>query len=114
MGKILYSQCASTMKKISLELGGNAPFIVFESADIDLAVQGCMDSKFRNAGQACIATNRVLVHEKVHDEFLAKLTRAVETQIILGDGMDERVTQVISDGLKWSQVPQKTVFYRVH
>lgn len=94
MGKVLYNQCASTVKKVSLELGGNAPFIVFESADLDLAVRGCMDSKFRNAGQACIATNRVLVHERVYEEFVTRLRRAVETQIVLGDGMDERVTQV--------------------
>ena len=61
LGKILYRQCASTVKKVSLELGGNAPFIVFESADLDLAVAGCLASKFRNQGQTCVTTNRVLI-----------------------------------------------------
>ena len=60
-GKILYEQCASTVKKLSLELGGNAPFIVFNSADLNLAVEGCMASKFRNTGQTCVTTNRILV-----------------------------------------------------
>ena len=60
-GKILYEQCASTVKKLSLELGGNAPFIVFNSADLKLAVEGCMASKFRNTGQTCVTTNRILV-----------------------------------------------------
>ena len=60
-GKILYEQCASTVKKVSLELGGNAPFIVFDSADIDLAVTGCMASKFRNTGQICVTSNRIFV-----------------------------------------------------
>ena len=60
-GKILYEQCASTVKKLSLELGGNAPFIVFNSADLNLAVEGCMASKFRNTGQTCVTTNRIFV-----------------------------------------------------
>ena len=60
-GKILYEQCASTVKKLSLELGGNAPFIVFNSADLSLAVEGCMASKFRNTGQTCVTTNRIFV-----------------------------------------------------
>ena len=61
LGKLLYEQCASTVKKVSLELGGNAPFIVFDSADIDLAVNGCMASKFRNTGQTCVTSNRIFV-----------------------------------------------------
>lgn len=60
-GKILYEQCATTVKKLSLELGGNAPFIVFNSADIDMAVDGCMASKFRNTGQTCVTTNRMFI-----------------------------------------------------
>jgi len=74
VGKILYGQCAGTVKRLGLELGGNASFIVFQSADLDLAVSGCMASKFRNAGQTCVSTNRVLVQESVADTFLEKLT----------------------------------------
>jgi succinate-semialdehyde dehydrogenase/glutarate-semialdehyde dehydrogenase len=72
VGKLLYRQCASTVKKVSLELGGNAPFIVFESADLDLAVAGCLASKFRNMGQTCVTTNRVLVQDTVYDEFVSR------------------------------------------
>ena len=64
LGKQLYEQCASTVKKLSLELGGNAPFIVFNSADVNLAVEGCMASKFRNTGQTCVTTNRIFVQVK--------------------------------------------------
>ncbi|CAM4338808.1 NAD-dependent succinate-semialdehyde dehydrogenase [Acinetobacter pragensis] len=77
VGKLLMEQCSSTMKKVSMELGGNAPFIVFEDADLDKAVQGAIASKFRNSGQTCVCTNRVLVHESVHDAFLEKLTAEV-------------------------------------
>ena len=73
VGKLLMEQCSSTMKKVSMELGGNAPFIVFEDADLDKAVQGAIASKFRNSGQTCVCTNRVLVHESIHDAFLEKL-----------------------------------------
>jgi len=93
VGKILYQQSASTVKRLGLELGGNAPFIVFPTADLTTAVAGCMASKFRNAGQTCVSTNRVLVHESVHDEFVTKLKAAVETQQVLGDGMTAGVTQ---------------------
>jgi len=93
VGKILYRQCAGTVKRLALELGGNAPFIVFESADLDLAVQGCFASKFRNAGQTCVSTNRVLVQESVHDEFIAKLQAMMEKTIALGDGFDNGVNQ---------------------
>lgn len=92
VGKILYRQGASTIKRMGLELGGNAAFIVFESADLGLAVQGCMASKFRNAGQTCVSTNRVLVQESVHDAFVAKLKAAME-KLVLGDGFQEGVTQ---------------------
>jgi len=93
VGKILYQQSASTVKRLGLELGGNAAFIVFDSADLDLAVSGCMASKFRNAGQTCIATNRVLVQESIHDVFVDKLKNAIEQQLVLGDGFTEGVSQ---------------------
>ena len=72
IGKLLMAQCASTVKKVSLELGGNAPFIVFDDADIDSAVEGAMASKFRNTGQTCVCANRLLVQEGVYDQFAAK------------------------------------------
>jgi len=93
VGKTLYRQCAGTVKKISLELGGNAPFIVFDSADVDQAVAGCMASKFRNAGQTCVSTNRILVQAGIYDKFMAALEKAVKTQIVVGDGQKEEVTQ---------------------
>ena len=86
IGHILMAQSASTLKKLSLELGGNAPFIVFEDADIDKAVKGAIVSKFRNAGQTCVCVNRILVHEKVYDEFSVKLTNAVAA-LKVGNGM---------------------------
>lgn len=78
VGKILMSQCAATVKKISLELGGNAPFIVFDDADIDAAVQGALLSKFRNAGQTCVCANRILVQDGIYDAFAEKFTAAVK------------------------------------
>ena len=78
VGKILIRQCASTVKKVSMELGGNAPFIVFDDADIDSAVQGAIISKYRNAGQTCVCANRVYVQEGVYDEFVEKFTAAVQ------------------------------------
>ena len=77
VGKILIRQCASTVKKVSMELGGNAPFIVFDDADVDSAVQGAVISKYRNAGQTCVCANRVYVQEGVYDEFVEKFTAAV-------------------------------------
>ena len=74
-------------------MGGNAPFIVFDSADIDLAVTGCMAAKFRNAGQTCVSTNRLFVQSGVYDEFMAKLEKAMEEQISIGDGVTAGVTQ---------------------
>src|SRR5882762_2411592 len=78
VGKKLMVQCAGTVKKISLELGGNAPFIVFDDADLDAAVQGAIASKYRNTGQTCVCTNRLLVHDTVYDVFAAKLAVAVK------------------------------------
>ncbi len=91
VGKLLMRQCAGTVKKVSLELGGNAPFIVFDDADLDAAVAGVMASKFRNAGQTCVCTNRILVQDAVHDVFVEKLSAAVGT-LKLGDGFGAGVT----------------------
>ena len=90
VGKILLEQCASTVKKVSMELGGNAPFIVFADADIDEAVLGTIASKFRNAGQTCVCTNRILVHEDVEMEYMEKLVSAVKA-LKLGHGDKEGV-----------------------
>ncbi|MDX1735337.1 MAG: NAD-dependent succinate-semialdehyde dehydrogenase [Halioglobus sp.] len=91
IGKVLMEQCAGTVKKTSMELGGNAPFIVFDDADLDAAVVGCMASKFRNAGQTCVCANRILVQDGVFEAFSAKLVAAVE-QLKVGNGADEGVT----------------------
>ena len=91
VGKLLMRQCADTVKKVSLELGGNAPFIVFDDADLDAAIAGLMASKFRNAGQTCVCTNRVLVQDSIHDAFVEKLSAAM-AQLKLGDGFAEGVT----------------------
>ena len=92
VGRILMRQCAPTIKKLSLELGGNAPFIVFEDADLDSAVEGAMISKYRNAGQTCVCANRLYVQESVYDEFVAKL--AVKAGAIkVGGGFEPGVTQ---------------------
>ncbi|MFW8566874.1 NAD-dependent succinate-semialdehyde dehydrogenase [Orrella sp. 11846] len=92
VGRILMRQCAPTIKKLSLELGGNAPFIVFEDADLDAAVQGALASKYRNAGQTCVCTNRFYVHTKVYDAFSEKLAQAVEEQLHVGEGFDPQAT----------------------
>jgi succinate-semialdehyde dehydrogenase/glutarate-semialdehyde dehydrogenase len=86
IGKKLMAQCAGTMKKISMELGGNAPFIVFEDADLDAAVAGAIASKYRNTGQTCVCANRVLVHAPVYEAFTRKLVHAV-AQLRVGDGL---------------------------
>ena len=91
VGKMLEAQCAETMKKTSMELGGNAPFIVFDDADIDAAVTGAMISKYRNSGQTCVCFNRLLVQDSVHDEFVEKLVKATQ-ELVVGNGMDEGVT----------------------
>ncbi|MCP4008061.1 MAG: NAD-dependent succinate-semialdehyde dehydrogenase [Proteobacteria bacterium] len=90
VGKLLISQCASTVKRVSMELGGNAPFIVFDDADIDAAVQGALISKYRNAGQTCVCTNRIFVHEKVIQAFTDKLMTEVKN-LSVGDGLTEGV-----------------------
>jgi len=91
-GKLLMAQCARTVKKVSLELGGNAPFIVFDDADIDAAVQGAIISKFRNTGQTCVCANRLLVQDAVYDAFAAKLTVAVKN-LKPASGLDPGATQ---------------------
>ncbi|NVK33716.1 MAG: NAD-dependent succinate-semialdehyde dehydrogenase [Rhodobacteraceae bacterium] len=93
VGKLLASNAAANMKKISMELGGNAPFIVFEDADIDKAVEGAIASKFRNSGQTCVCANRVYVQAGIYDAFAAKLKDAVEAQLKPGNGMDPDTTQ---------------------
>ena len=92
VGRKLLAQCAQTIKKTSMELGGNAPFIVFDDADLDAAVQGTMASKYRNTGQTCVCANRILVQDGVYDAFAAKLKAAVEA-LKVGDGMEPGVTQ---------------------
>jgi succinate-semialdehyde dehydrogenase/glutarate-semialdehyde dehydrogenase len=92
VGKILTRNCADTMKKVSMELGGNAPFIVFDDADLDSAVAGALISKFRNTGQTCVCTNRFIVQEGIYDRFVEKLGEAVKT-LNVGNGMDEGVNQ---------------------
>jgi succinate-semialdehyde dehydrogenase/glutarate-semialdehyde dehydrogenase len=92
VGKKLMAQCAQTMKKLSLELGGNAPFLVFEKGDVEDAVRSAVGCKFRNAGQTCICANRFLVEDAVHDEFVERLKTEVG-RIILGDGTKSGVTQ---------------------
>ncbi len=86
VGKKLMAQCAGTVKKLSLELGGNAPFIVFDDADLDAAVQGAIASKYRNTGQTCVCANRLLVHDGVYEEFSKKLAAAVG-KLRVGDGL---------------------------
>ena len=90
VGRILMEQCAPTIKKVALELGGHAPFIVFEDADLDAAVSGAMQSKYRNAGQTCVCTNRFYVHESLHDAFVEKLTQASKG-LVIGPGLDKGV-----------------------
>ncbi|RAM65357.1 succinate-semialdehyde dehydrogenase [Herbaspirillum rubrisubalbicans] len=92
VGKLLMQQSASSIKKLSLELGGNAPFIVFDDADLDAAVEGAIASKYRNAGQTCVCANRIYVQDGVYDAFAAKLVEAVK-KLKVGDGMENGVTQ---------------------
>ena len=92
VGRILMQQCAPTVKKLSLELGGHAPFIVFEDADLDVAVEGALVSKYRNAGQTCVCTNRFYVHEAIHDAFVEKLA-AGAARIKVGNGFEQGVAQ---------------------
>ena len=91
-GKLLMAQCASTVKKLSLELGGNAPFIVFDDADLDAAVEGAITSKYRNTGQTCVCANRLLVQDTVYDRFAEKLADAVR-KLKPAPGLDAGATQ---------------------
>jgi succinate-semialdehyde dehydrogenase/glutarate-semialdehyde dehydrogenase len=91
IGKLLMKQCADTVKKVGMELGGNAPFIVFDDADLDAAVQGAMASKYRNAGQTCVCANRLLIQEGVYDAFADKLADAVRA-LNVGDGTQDGIT----------------------
>jgi succinate-semialdehyde dehydrogenase/glutarate-semialdehyde dehydrogenase len=92
VGALLMQQCSATIKKVSLELGGNAPFIVFNDADIDAAVEGAIASKYRNTGQTCVCTNRFLVQDGVYEAFSSKLVEKVK-QLKVGNGMEPGVTQ---------------------
>lgn len=92
VGRILMQQCAPTIKKLGLELGGHAPFIVFDDADLDAAVEGALQSKYRNAGQTCVCTNRFYVHESVYDSFVTKLTDGAG-KIKVGNGFESGVAQ---------------------
>ncbi|OXY83385.1 NAD-dependent succinate-semialdehyde dehydrogenase [Oceanimonas doudoroffii] len=91
VGKLLYGQSADTVKKLSLELGGNAPFIVFDDADLDAAVTGAVISKFRNAGQTCVCANRILVQDGIYDAFMARFKAEVE-KFVIGNGLDAATT----------------------
>jgi succinate-semialdehyde dehydrogenase/glutarate-semialdehyde dehydrogenase len=92
VGKTLLAQCAGTVKKVSMELGGNAPFIVFDDADLDAAVDAAMASKYRNTGQTCVCANRLLVQNGIHDAFVEKLAAAV-AQLKIGDGLKGETDQ---------------------
>ncbi|MQQ99931.1 NADP-dependent succinate-semialdehyde dehydrogenase [Glaciimonas soli] len=92
VGRLLMEQCAPTIKKLSLELGGNAPFIVFDDADLDAAVEGAIASKYRNAGQTCVCANRLYIHDSVYDAFAEKLVAAV-AKMQVGNGLNAGVTQ---------------------
>ena len=92
IGKLLMAQCADTVKKLSLELGGNAPFIVFDDADLDAAVEGAIASKYRNTGQTCVCANRLLVQDSVYDAFAAKLADAVK-KLKPAPGLEAGATQ---------------------
>lgn len=92
VGRVLAEQCSPSLKKMSLELGGNAPFIVFDDADLDAAVEGVMASKYRNTGQTCVCANRLLVQDSVYDEFICRLKAAV-SKLHVGNGIEEGTTQ---------------------
>jgi succinate-semialdehyde dehydrogenase/glutarate-semialdehyde dehydrogenase len=92
VGKLLIRDCAETVKKVSMELGGNAPFIVFDDADLDAAVAGAMASKYRNAGQTCVCANRLLVQDGIYDAFAERLAAAV-SELKVGDGTAEGINQ---------------------
>lgn len=114
VGKLLYQQCATGVKRISLELGGNAPFIVFNGADLNRALEGALASKFRNCGQTCISANRFIVQDKIFDQFVMQLKERIETQLVIGDGKNnecnlgplintdqvKKVESLVADALK--------------
>ncbi|KAJ1953865.1 hypothetical protein EC988_002746, partial [Linderina pennispora] len=91
VGKLLMGQASGTMKKVSMELGGNAPFIVFEDADLDVAAEQLLACKFRNSGQTCVCANRIYVHESVYDAFVAKFTKLVSDRLKIGHGLSADV-----------------------
>ncbi|MFZ6756028.1 NAD-dependent succinate-semialdehyde dehydrogenase [Undibacterium sp. Ji50W] len=93
VGRLLMQQSAPNLKKLSLELGGNAPFIVFSDADLDAAVEGVLASKYRNSGQTCVCVNRIYVHDDVYDVFSGKLVAAVNKNLVVGNGLDVGVNQ---------------------
>ena len=92
-GKYLMQRCAGTLKRLSLELGGNAPFIVFDDADLDAAVAGALVSKYRNSGQTCVCANRFLVQDGIYERFAARLAQAVREQLKVGNGLEPEVMQ---------------------
>lgn len=92
VGKLLSAQCVDTLKRVTMELGGNAPFIVFEDADLPAAIEGLMVSKYRNSGQTCVCTNRILLHSSIAKKFRQLLVAAVKEQLVVGSGMDSAVT----------------------
>jgi len=92
VGKTLIRQSADTVKKVSMELGGNAPFIVFDDADLEAAIQGAVISKYRNMGQTCVCTNRFYVQEGIHDQFVARL-KQVSENLVVGHGLEANVQQ---------------------
>uniref|UniRef100_A0A6M2DFR9 Putative formyltetrahydrofolate dehydrogenase n=1 Tax=Xenopsylla cheopis TaxID=163159 RepID=A0A6M2DFR9_XENCH len=92
VGKTLYQQCAKHIKRVGLELGGNAPFIVFSKADLDKAVAGAMASKFRNCGQTCVSANTFLIQKDVFEQFVSKMKFAMHNQLVMGDGKDPKTT----------------------
>jgi succinate-semialdehyde dehydrogenase/glutarate-semialdehyde dehydrogenase len=113
IGKVLIRQCASTVKKVSMELGGNAPFIIFNDADIDRAVEGSIAAKYRNSGQTCVCTNRFYVQSRVYKEFVEKLTKAVEALRVgpslegnndqgplIDEAAVEKVEELVADAVK--------------
>ncbi|CAG0906199.1 unnamed protein product [Darwinula stevensoni] len=93
VGKWLYERCSSGVKRLSLELGGNAPFIVFDSADMNAAVCGLMIAKFRNTGQTCVSANRILVQEGIYDAFVERFADAMDRELVVGHGLEPGVNQ---------------------
>ena len=93
VGRIILGNCANTVKRVQMELGGNAPFIIFDSADIKKAIVGVMASKFRGSGQTCICANRILVQENIYDRFVEELAKEMKKQLRIGSGFEKETTQ---------------------